>query len=282
MDTLTHPRAEDRVARITQDDERAARVRFAPPIERVQRDPVLVQAIQQRPRPRETRQCRKVRPQLRRTPKSTVVRAGEEGRRTMSASSTERTGVVTSFRPLSRTLFVSVRVFSKSSEKPLSHRRSPSNPGAPVAGTNRAAANGVPCVIAVSSEPETAPAAALKRCEGMPMGSVDACSGAWADGAWLMCGVDALAASAAAAVGRPSSVERVRPGRTVFERKDDTQRAGPSAGGEKKDWPCARCVSGGAGRDGVGGMDGERTGTGGWASEVGGRSSSERLPCLCK
>ena len=67
------------------------------------------------------------------------------------------------------------------------------------------------------------------------MGSVDACSGACTDGAWMLCAGEVVAANAALAEGRPSSAERVRPERTVFERKDETQRAGPIAGGEKKD-----------------------------------------------
>lgn len=114
-------------------------------------------------------------------------------------------------------------------------------------------------MIAVSSEPETVSAAELKRCEELPMGRVDE---------WCRIGTWEC----------PSSVERVRPG---LDRKDETQRAGPSAGGVKKDWPCARCVSGGARRDGVGGMDGEREGAGGCARVDGKSSRSGWCPCLC-
>lgn len=64
VDALPHPHAEHRVARITQHDEGGARMRLAPPVERVERDAVLVQAVQQRPRAREPRQRGEVRAQL--------------------------------------------------------------------------------------------------------------------------------------------------------------------------------------------------------------------------
>ena len=70
---------------------------------------------------------------------------------TMSAISTVSTTPVISLLPASRTLWCSTSTLLNS--KPLSHIRSPANPGAPDGAIYGCEPNGVPCVIAESTEP---------------------------------------------------------------------------------------------------------------------------------
>lgn len=135
--------------------------------------------------------------------------------------------MVTSFRPTSFRLARSTP--SLSNWKPLSHVRSPVNPGAPEGGTYGCAANGVPCVI---DEPAIV---AARPWENVAAKSGSGCTGGGAGGG--------------AGAGRESREDIHRLG------NDDVT----SDEGVKTD--CVRCTSGVDILMGAAGRDGEREGS---------------------
>ena len=77
-------------------------------------------------------------------------------RRTELASDVPNTTRVLSLRPSSCTPRRSGELAPSSVSKPLFHARSPSNPGAPLAGTKGVAAKGDPCVMSTRVDPTPA------------------------------------------------------------------------------------------------------------------------------
>ena len=117
-------------------------------------------------------------------------------------------------RPTSRTLCLSTFVLSNS--KPLSHCRSPANPGAPEGATYGCGANGDPCVMGVATA-----GGAVSECVGARE------CGAECDHAWS----SALGAKREEILVSRGGVDGlVRVPRMVDVRRLETQRVGIEGG----------------------------------------------------